>query len=386
MMTMADDYRFTPAVQRAFLEVLAETGSAAQAAKAVNKSRAAAYGLRQRGEGEAFRLGWYGAMLIARDTLCDDLMERAIYGQTDVMERDPETGRRVRSRTDNRLGMSMLTRLDNQLAVSPFTPGINAPAWRISQRWSEWLDLVESGGRPHDIMAFLKKGPGGEMFDADDEDDDCDEDDDLDINEQYQLGATAPTLPPAAIAAAFPDRQCQLGPDGRLTQAQLMAVAMALQDPIPDGDDEMTPDQLAAQFMPHLSRWQDNHGQWRTDFPPPHGFDGDEVGSFGEQCYSRRMMPHEVADHLADDSANKTGDSDANGQCQLGADAADNADPLPEAKALDPAQFTPCGTRIYKPGSTTLYTKEYQQLMGFRQIIHTPPPFNPFDGRCTRIN
>lgn len=40
--------------------------------------------------------------------------------------------------------------------------------------------------------------------------------------------------------------------------------------------------------------WREPNGEWRTDFPPPHGFDAlDEKGEFGEVSYSRRLTPAE---------------------------------------------------------------------------------------------
>jgi hypothetical protein len=374
MTVIPNEYRFTPAAQRAFLEVLAETGSVQQAADAIGKSRGAAYALKHRGEGELFRLGWDGALLVARDTLADTMLDRAINGQTDVMDRDPDTGRRVRSRIDNRLAMSMLTRLDNILQASPHVGTIHSAAWRISQRWSTWLDLVAAGAGADAMIAFLRKGPGSEIYDDfedmfddedfadafDDDSGDCPEKGTVPFSDDSNAARLAPLpatpLTPAAgtIPSACNDtnEQCQLGQDGIATDT--------------------------AEAPPH-SQWQNHVGAWRTDRQPPHGFDGDEVGTFGEACYSRSMTADEIADIAANDSAQNS----TNEQCQLGEDAAD--DPA-ETKTLDPTQFTSCGTRIYKPGSTTLYTEEYQRLSGFKQIICNPPPFSFFDGRCTRIN
>ena len=55
-----------------------------------------------------FALGWLAAVLISRDRLVDDLMERAFCGQEEELVRDPDNQRLVRKRIDNRLGMGLL--------------------------------------------------------------------------------------------------------------------------------------------------------------------------------------------------------------------------------------------------------------------------------------
>jgi hypothetical protein len=71
--------------QRQFLEALAETGSVVIAAEDCRISARSAYNLRNRRDGMAFHLGWDAAILVARGRLVDDLMHRAIEGQTDTL-------------------------------------------------------------------------------------------------------------------------------------------------------------------------------------------------------------------------------------------------------------------------------------------------------------
>ena len=59
------DYHWSPANQRAFLEALAETGSIDLACKEAGMSRRAAYNLRGRRDGAAFKIGWDAAVLQA---------------------------------------------------------------------------------------------------------------------------------------------------------------------------------------------------------------------------------------------------------------------------------------------------------------------------------
>src|SRR3546814_17987855 len=74
-------YHWTPTLQREFLEHLAATGSVKLAAQRVSMSTAAVYQLRQRTEGEAFKIGCGAAVLIAPARLADQLLHRAIRSE-----------------------------------------------------------------------------------------------------------------------------------------------------------------------------------------------------------------------------------------------------------------------------------------------------------------
>jgi hypothetical protein len=110
------EYHWSPTNQRAFLEHLAIVGSVTLAAKHVGMSARAAYDLKHRRAGAAFKLGWAAAVLIARGRLGDDLLERAIHGFDEEYVRMPadDNGevRIRRRRIDSRLGMEYLKRLD----------------------------------------------------------------------------------------------------------------------------------------------------------------------------------------------------------------------------------------------------------------------------------
>lgn len=41
--------------------------------------------------------------------------------------------------------------------------------------------------------------------------------------------------------------------------------------------------------------WRDSKGEWRTNFPPPAGFDGPSCGQIGERNYGRACVDEEVA-------------------------------------------------------------------------------------------
>ena len=114
-------YHWTPALQRDFLGRLATSGSVRIAAAHVSMSPSAAYQLRRRPEGAAFSLGWAAALLIARDRLADELLDRAIYGVEESVERqaEAETQRAFtkRRRQIPSLGLAMLARLDRAVDV-----------------------------------------------------------------------------------------------------------------------------------------------------------------------------------------------------------------------------------------------------------------------------
>ena len=111
--TAADQVRadgWSPARQRHFLETLAATGIIRSACDAAQISTRAAYALRIRRDGAAFRLGWDAAILIARARLADDLLARALNGHEEVIRKDADAGEITRHRHDNRLAMSVLCR------------------------------------------------------------------------------------------------------------------------------------------------------------------------------------------------------------------------------------------------------------------------------------
>jgi hypothetical protein len=245
--TPQPDYRWSTACQINFLTCLSETGSIAQAADAAGKSRRAAYNLKFRSDGAAFRIGWDAAILMARATLADTLMERALVGQEDVSVRDPETNTVTRHRVDNRLGMSLLTRLD-RMAEAPQGPHASttetAIARLVSQDFEAFLALIERGGAGAEAALFIAaRAPNtGEDFDP----------------------------------REHPHAQCELDADDA-----------------PEEEDEGETWYCGEEFG------------WETSYPPPPGFDGEEWGSFGDPEYERALSPAEVAVAIARADAKK---------------------------------------------------------------------------------
>jgi hypothetical protein len=251
----APDYHWTPANQRAFLEHLAISGVAAHAAKAVSMSANSAYRLRIRSDGLAFNIGWEAALMVARGRLIDTLMERAIEGYDETATRS-EDGREItRFKYDSRLAMAMVHRFDKRIDG----PGEALPASLLAfariaaQDFEAYLDLVEKGAAAAQLSLFLAA--------------------------RSDLAAllTGNNLP--QISADFEEEdECEVAP---VRAAQ---------------DAARTPEEEAAE----MEVWfcEDN-GTWRTNFPPPDGFFGDEQGEFGNDDYERELSDEEEEVRLA---------------------------------------------------------------------------------------
>jgi hypothetical protein len=229
------DYHWTPANQRLFLEALAETGCVSEGCSAASMSRRAAYNLRARREGAAFRMGWDAAQLIARCVVADTLMERALLGQTVEVVRDPETRTTRSTRCDGQLGRALLTRLD-RLAEADVRPGSDAAFARIiSQDFEAFLDLIEQGGT----------GTAAALFVAARDDDDY-------------------------------ENQCELAENSALFEDE--------------EEHAYDPRQISERRAHKMTVWWDDlYGQPLTNFPPPQGFSGEEESHFGANEYFRTL-------------------------------------------------------------------------------------------------
>jgi hypothetical protein len=136
------DYHWTPALERAFVEGLADTGSVTEACKAVSMSRRAAYDRKRRAAGLAFRIGWDAAVLLARDVVADELLDRALAGQWTETVRDKDTGCTRRYAQDRRLGLALLTRLDRMCDFLAAEGSVHMAAQIVSQDFEAFLDLM----------------------------------------------------------------------------------------------------------------------------------------------------------------------------------------------------------------------------------------------------
>jgi hypothetical protein len=248
MIDIRNDYRWTPACQRAFLEELACTGSVLRSAKHVAKSPRSAYDLRFRRDGAAFRLGWDAAILVSRDCLQDMLMDRAVNGYEEITVRQDD-GSITRGKFDNRLGQGLLGRLDRIAEAQALKGSRHAQVHLIVQDWESFLDLIERGGKGAEAALF---------FEARDPD-------------------------PAESRWAI---DCELD---RISAGNKAPADMLDEEP-----------EVAAE---RLGVWYDEDEQkWRTNFPKADGDDGDlvtETGFFGDEDYARTLTLAEETSHLA---------------------------------------------------------------------------------------
>jgi len=247
-------YHWTPALQRDFLSHLAVTGSVKIAATRVSMSPSAAYQLRHKPQGAAFRLGWAAAVLIARERLADELLERAIWGIEESYERGPATREGYhyhnRRRHDPRLGLAMLARLDRAVEVRA-RAGEDMLAQVIAGDWDGFLSLFDAAG----VGADADGEAGGHN---------------------------------AALALWLAGRDNRANPVATLWKDSPIAneVARFSGDSAAEPVAEPSPEEAAADM--HV--WHDDaHDEWRTNFPPPEDFTGIEEGEFGDEDYERTL-------------------------------------------------------------------------------------------------
>ena len=254
-------YHWTPRLQREFLEAFATNGSVKISAAKVGMSPSAVYQLKQRPEGAAFKLGCAAALLIARGRLVDELLDRAIWGHDETAELLREEGRSFakRRRLDSRLGLAMLARLDKMVETRA-RAGEEMFAQIIAGDWPGFLSLFDAA------EAMETGGAGAENAGA-----------------EGQNGGMAAAL--ALWLAARDNRANPLATLWRGTAiANEVAQFSATSDETPEA--EPTPEEQAAQ----MTIWHDEeHDEWRTNFPPPDDYVGIEEGAFGDEDYERTL-------------------------------------------------------------------------------------------------
>jgi hypothetical protein len=288
--TAADQVRadgWSPARQRLFLETLAATGVITTACAAAQISSRAAYALRIRRDGAAFRLGWDAAILIARARLADELLARALSGHEEVIHKDEDTI--TRRRHDNRLAMSMLSRLD-RMADNPPEGSDAALARVVAQDFAAYLDLICPEDRTTDQAD--QPGPAPAHPNAPDMDEAALADlAALDPALPDRIEATATALSPGASAALFIAARMALQ-DGKRADPHASHERCELRPPIVDRA-TLPPDEAAARLRG--AWWDEEREAWRTDYPAPPGFDGEESGeTYDIDAYERDLTPYET--------------------------------------------------------------------------------------------
>jgi hypothetical protein len=277
---------WSPQRQRLFVETLAATGIVRAACEAVQISERAAYGLRLRRDGTAFRLGWDAAILIARARLADTLLARAIEGQEEVITRDEDGTQMRRHRHDNRLAMSMLSRLD-RMADQPAEGSDAALARIVAQDFTAYCDLLCP---PPDAALDAPEAT-------------------LEPQAEAATPAQATTTPAkpqfattASVALFIAQRVALLSSAANIPQISDAHERCELPPEPPVRLMELPPEEAAQRLR---GVWFDDAlGRNRTDFPPPPGFDGDQSElPYDPDFYERDLTPEEEAALDAQDAS-----------------------------------------------------------------------------------
>lgn len=215
-----------------FIGTLAETGVVTFACRACTMSAKAAYALRHRDP--VFSKAWEAALDMARHRLADELLARLLKGSAEQLLRD---GCIVgeRHHYDNKLAFAILRRLDRQAEFGATfrTP----PAWEVATPApavsGQWQDLLDALGEDRTVDAAL-----------------------LLARSQHEQGNSGGNYPPVE------------GVEGG------------------DLDGPYVPKRVWQEYLSDA---------WRTDFPPPPDFDGEEKGKWEDHSYSRSLTVAELA-------------------------------------------------------------------------------------------
>ncbi|MBU0669396.1 MAG: hypothetical protein KKG32_04915 [Alphaproteobacteria bacterium] len=139
---------WTPAVQCAFIEALADTGSVSSACRAVGRADHGAYLLRRHPEAESFRAAWAAALDLGVQRIEDVAMERALHG---VEVPVYSYGKLVGSRTvhNDRLLMFLLRNRAPERFSEGRAKGLSAldraELARLKKQWHrEWRETWEA--------------------------------------------------------------------------------------------------------------------------------------------------------------------------------------------------------------------------------------------------
>lgn len=360
---------WTAARQKRFLQLLAEGHTITYACAAIGMSVTSAYALRRSARGAAFALGWQAALLLARDHLADQLLERAVHGTCETVTR-PDGAVVTRQRHDNRLAMHMLARLD-RLAEGAAGATDHAAARLVATDFEAFLELVEREGGPARAGLFLARRLGNA--------DAAPAPDDLApvralaradawLRDRRAADAGLADLDPAARAEWTAAQWARAEAAGLVALAPPPAAdtwehpklrkLRADAAPVPAPAADAGPGAETGADRPPVW-WDDTLEEWRTRFPPAPGFDGDESGDYGAPGYSRELSEAELAaveaPYRARLCVRRTHDAVARdawfAACAVDGPAADLAadavlPPIPDAETpppdrLSPADFAP---------------------------------------------
>lgn len=212
------------------------------------------------------------------------MLARALDGQVDTYTKADGT-QVVRHRYDNRLATQLLARLDRQAEAGAGSAADHA-ARIVAQDFEMFLDGVERNDGPARAAMFLAtrealaETPDLAAVAA------------LSRADLYLRTGTG-TARDIDIADLDPARRAEWSAEQWLRAEAAGLVALA---PMPQPEEDKKPagDSQLAQPADYPSVWWDEDVEdWRTEFPPPAGFDGEETGRFGDGDYERALSPQE---------------------------------------------------------------------------------------------
>ena len=155
---------WSPQVQLAFIEALADTGSVKSACRRVNRSEVGAYLLRRHPEAESFRAAWQAALDLGMQRIEDVAMDRALNG---VEVPVYSYGKIVGQRTvyNDRLLMFMLRNRAPDRFAEGRPKGLNAVGQmeqeRLKKKWraefrAEWeAEQAANAVSPQEVRASI---------------------------------------------------------------------------------------------------------------------------------------------------------------------------------------------------------------------------------------
>lgn len=248
-----------------------------------------AYAFRSAARGAGFALGWQAAQLLAREVLADTLMDRALHG-THEIRFHPDGSETSFRKLDNQLAFKMLTRMD-RMADAAQREASHAAARMIAGEFDQYLDLVARDGGPARAGLFLGARLGAEVTPADA--------DDLApvralARADRWLRTHTDLAEPLATADLDPAARAEWSAEQWARAEAAGLVALAPPPPEPAPMDPKLP-KLREEDDPDCKVWWDaDLNQWRTRFPPPEDFYGEEDGEFGaDDDYSRELTVDE---------------------------------------------------------------------------------------------
>ena len=281
------------AKQRRFLEAVAEGETVTDACRHVGLSPQSAYAFRRRAKGRAFDLGWKGADLLARERVAANLMLRSLEGQQVTITR-ADGSEVIKHQYDNRLAVQMLNRLDRYADASERTAPGHA-ARLVAADFDSFLDVIDENGGPARAGLFMLAREGGDAAELEPV---------LALARADRIIRCGSATGDLATADLDPARRSEWTAE-QWSRAEAAGVIVLAPPPEPEPDPATcqpvsTPAPAAPRNVDPLAAYdspvwfdKDEHA-WRTRFPPPADFDGDERGEWSDDGYHRDLTREEL--------------------------------------------------------------------------------------------